>query len=146
MATLILTAILAFPTASASAMRPIGEGSFTTEASTTTARQHARPKRVCRIDWRDGRQEVMALIRCAARHFDVSVSTALYVADRESNFQPRAFNSGSCAQGLFQHLCRYWPDRASDYGYRGWSAFNGRANVMVTMKMVRRYGWGPWSL
>ncbi len=85
------------------------------------------------------------MIRCAARHFHVSVDTALYVANRESHYQPRAFNAGSCAKGIYQHLCHYWPERAQDFGYRGWSAFNGRANIMVTMKMVRRYGWEPWG-
>jgi hypothetical protein len=69
----------------------------------------------------------------------------LYVADRESRFQPRAFNAGSCAKGIYQHLCHYWPERAQDFGFRGRSAFNGRANIMVTMKMVRRYGWEPWG-
>lgn len=104
-----------------------------------------RPRKVCEVDWRDGRKHVKALIRCAARHFHVSVRTALYVAERESRFQPRAFNAGSCAKGIYQHLCHYWPERAQDFGFRGWSAFNGRANIMVTMKMVRRYGWEPWG-
>jgi hypothetical protein len=60
-------------------------------------------------------------------------------------FHPDAYNAGSCAKGIYQHLCAYWPGRASDYGFKGWSAFNARANIIVTMKMVRRYGWAPWS-
>jgi hypothetical protein len=42
-------------------------------------------------------------------------------------------------------LCRYWPDRAYSYGFRGRRAYNARANIIVTMKMVRRYGWTPWG-
>ena len=64
---------------------------------------------------------------------------------RESMFDPDAYNAWSCAKGIYQHLCRYWPGRAYDYGFKGWSAFNARANIIVTMKMVRRYGWAPWS-
>src|ERR671913_250073 len=60
---------------------------------------------------------------------------ALHVASRESNFQPRAYNSYSGASGIFQHLRRYWPGRADSYGFGGWSAFNARANIMVTMRM-----------
>jgi hypothetical protein len=124
--------------------REAGAASVSHAASERGSRDE-RPRKVCQVDWRDGRKHVKALIRCAARHFHVSVRTALYVADRESRFQPRAFNAGSCAKGIYQHLCHYWPERAHDFGFRGWSAFNGRANIMVTMKMVRRYGWEPWG-
>ena len=37
---------------------------------------------------------------------------ALYVADRESEFRPKAYNGYSGASGIFQHLRRYWPGRA----------------------------------
>lgn len=104
------------------------------------------PKRICNIDWREGRWHVKKLIRCAANHWDVGVRTALYVADRESDFRPKAFNRSSCAKGVYQHLCRYWDGRAYAYGFKGKSAFNARANIIVTMKMVRRYGWSPWGM
>jgi soluble lytic murein transglycosylase-like protein len=132
-ATLILTAIMAFPVAQASAL------------TTTGARYTYTPEKICAIDWRDGRSEVKQLIRCAANHWDVSVTKALAIADRESNYRPRAYNDWSCAKGIYQHLCKYWPDRAFDYGFKDWSAFNARANIIVTMKMVKRYGWGPWG-
>ena len=57
----------------------------------------------------------------------------------------RAYNSWSCAKGIYQHLCRYWPSRADAYGFDDWSAYNARANVMVTMRMVKHYGWGAWG-
>jgi hypothetical protein len=130
-ATLILTAMLTI----APALRA-------PEASAYTY----TPRKICQIDWRDGRWHVKKLIRCAARHWGVSPRMALYVADRESDFRPRAFNGSSCAKGVFQHLCRYWSGRAYRYGFKGWSAFNARANIIVTMKMVKRYGWSPWGV
>ena len=103
------------------------------------------PRKICAIDWRAGRTEMKHLIRCAARHWDVNADKALSIAHRESLYDPDAHNSWSCAKGIYQHLCRYWPDRAYDYGFKGRSAFNARANIIVTMKMVRRHGWGPWG-
>jgi soluble lytic murein transglycosylase-like protein len=102
--------------------------------------------RICPIEWRRGPRQVRRLVRCAARHWSVSVPTALDVARRESNFRHRAFNRSSCASGVYQHLCHYWPGRAREYGFRGRSPFNARANVIVTMRMVRRGGWDPWGL
>ena len=71
---------------------------------------------------------------------------ALYVAGRESEFRPKAYNGYSGASGIFQHLRRYWPGRADVFGFDGWSAFNARANIMVTMRMVHRKGsWSDWG-
>ena len=103
------------------------------------------PRKICAIDWRAGPTEVKHLIRCAAHHWGVNAEKALSIAHRESLFHPDAYNSWSCAKGIYQHLCRYWAERALDYGFKGRSAFNARANIIVTMKMVRRHGWGPWG-
>jgi hypothetical protein len=104
------------------------------------------PAKICNIDWRKGTWHVKQLIRCAATHWHVpgGADTALEIADRESQFRPRAYNSSGCA-GIYQHMLRYWPGRASDFGFPGWSAFNARANIIVTIRMVKRFGWGPWS-
>jgi soluble lytic murein transglycosylase-like protein len=128
-ATLILTAlIIASPVAPAAG-----------EAYSYT------PRKICAIDWRAGTTEVKHLIRCAARHWGVNADKALSVAHRESLFDPHAYNASSCAKGIYQHLCRYWPERADDYGFKGRRAFNARANIIVTMKMVRRDGWAAWG-
>jgi soluble lytic murein transglycosylase-like protein len=128
-ATLILTAlIIACPVAP-----PTGQAySYTS-------------RRICAIDWREGKHQVRHLIRCAANHWDVNPDKAIAIARRESLFDADAYNSWSCAKGIYQHLCRYWPGRAYDYGFKGRSAFNARANIIVTMKMVRRYGWSAWG-
>jgi hypothetical protein len=102
--------------------------------------------RVCDYDWRQGPWHVRQLIRCAATRWSVpgGALMALYVADRESNYDPQAYNPSGAA-GIYQHLLSYWPGRATTYGFHGWSAFNARANIIVTMKMVHGSGWGPWS-
>jgi len=138
-ATLLLTAIFSFPTAQASAVTR-DDGGSNLSAITGTM------DTICRIDWRLGPRKVKKLIRCVAGYYGVNVDKALYVARRESRFDPKAYNASSCAKGLYQHLCKYWPTRADDYGFADWSAYNGRANVFVTIKMVRRYGWQPWGL
>lgn len=115
------------------------------QASIREERYTYTPDRICDIDWRDGVLHVKRLIRCAANHWGVDVSKALYIADRESNFRPEAYNSWSCAKGIYQHICTYWPDRAFKFGFKGRSAFNARANIIVSMKMVSRVGWGPWG-
>jgi hypothetical protein len=116
--------------------------------NTANAREADVSRRLCQIDWRKGRWHVKQLIRCAEDRWSVpgGPSRALYVANRESNYRPKAYNSYSGASGIFQHLRRYWPGRADVFGFDGWSAFNARANIMVTMRMVHRLGsWSHWG-
>ena len=117
------------------------------QAAPLVARRQAQvPARVCNFDWRKNTYQVRRLIRCAANHWNVpgGAGMALYIANRESKFHPTAYNPSGCA-GIYQHMLRYWPGRAAAYGFRGWSAFNARANIIVTMRMVERSGWGPWG-
>lgn len=109
-------------------------------------RHEKRTNVICNYDWHKGRWQIKQLIRCAAEHWNVpgGESMALAVADRESHFRPNAYNPSGCA-GIYQHMLKYWPGRAAAYGFPGWSAFNARANIIVTMRMVVQDGWGPWS-
>lgn len=135
-ATLILTATtLTFPSAGANASPVVGS------ASSTTTHRSA----ICPVEWRKGTFYVKKLIRCAAHHYGVNADKAVSVAFRESRFHPKAYNSWSCAKGIYQHLCKYWPERADTYGFDDWSAYNARANVMVTVRMVKKHGWSPWG-
>lgn len=104
------------------------------------------PARICDYDWRKGTYQVRQLIVCAADRWPVpgGAAMALSIAERESNLQPSAYNPSGSA-GIYQHLLRYWPGRAATYGFPGWSAFNARANIIVTIRMVNRGGWGPWG-
>ena len=117
-------------------------------ANATIERRPSRvPTKICPIRWERGPWFVKQMIRCAARHFHVpgGVAKALYIAGRESHYYPGAYNAYSGALGVYQHLSRYWPGRATAYGFRGWSGFNARANIIVTMRMVRSTGWYPWG-
>jgi hypothetical protein len=106
------------------------------------------PRKICPIDWQKGTWHVKKLIRCAAHRWHVpgGAEKALSIANRESHFRPRAYNSYSGASGIYQHLRTYWPGRAFTYGFKGWSPFNARANIIVSMRMVHRLGsWRPWG-
>ncbi len=107
-------------------------------------RSQIRPS-FCSIDWRDGDAAVRRLIRCAEQRWSVpgGARKAIAVARCESGFEPDAYSSGNA--GIYQHATRYWPGRARRWGFRGWSAYNGRANIMVTLRMVQRTGWSPWA-
>ena len=133
-ASLLTAVIMSFPIAT------------TSEAMVQRDQQRVVSTKICPIDWRQSTWHVKQLIRCAAAHHGVNASTALYVAWRESRYRPSAYNAAGGAAGIYQHLLKYWPDRAADYGFRDWSPFNARANIMVTMRMVRLYGWDPWGL
>lgn len=99
-------------------------------------------------------RRVKHLIACAERVYPSTggLSQALCVAHRESRYWPWAHNESSDARGLFQHLQRYWPGRVTSHLRQRWmphvwqpSAYNARANVLVTMRMARSGGWGPWG-
>jgi hypothetical protein len=141
-AALLLVVALTFATAPAASSRPVAA-----RRGAHANRAVINPRRVCAIQWRKGTPFVKKLIRCAASHFRIpgGPAKALLVAFRESKFAPRAFNARSCAQGLYQHLCRYWRGRAVAFGFGRWSPYNARANVFVTMRMVLLEGWGPWG-
>jgi len=95
-------------------------------------------------------------IACAERIWSVpgGLSSALFYANRESHFYPWAANPSGCL-GVYQHMSRYWPGRVSAWIDRNWyskwrwdqgiSAFDMRANVIVTMRMAHSTGWGPWG-
>lgn len=120
----------------------------TSPVTAAHARESGAPPHVCKFDWRKGPWHVKQLIRCAEDRWRVpgGAAMALHVAERESDYRPQAYNSDSGASGIFQHLRRYWPSRADSFGFGGWSAFNARANIMVTMRMVHRMGsWSHWG-
>lgn len=116
------------------------------DATTAWAVDTGGSSRICPIDWRQSTSQIRKLIRCAATYHGVDPGTALYIAWRESRYYPSAYNAEGDAAGVYQHLMKYWPDRAETYGFPGSSPFNARANIFVTMRMVREFGWAPWDL
>jgi hypothetical protein len=119
------------------------------DASTSTATDTASRKvarRVCDYEWKRSTYQLKRLIRCAARRWSVNggPDKAVSVARCESRFNPNAYNPGGYA-GVFQQATRYWRSRATTYGFRDSSVYNGRANIVVSVRMAHRTGWGAWS-
>lgn len=102
---------------------------------------------VCDFDWRAGPSEVEKLIRCAAEIWPVQggPDKAVEVAKCESSLRPDAVGGDGLYLGIFQQHRDYWPARATRYGFDGVSALNGRANIIVSIRMASEGGWGPWS-
>jgi soluble lytic murein transglycosylase-like protein len=73
------------------------------------------------------------------------VDRALRVMWCESKGDPGAVNGRSGAAGLFQHLPKYWDDRAAKAGWAGADIFDPTANVAVAAWLWRWGGWGHWS-
>ncbi|MBI4260285.1 MAG: hypothetical protein HY658_06925 [Actinobacteria bacterium] len=111
--------------------------------SAGTAAQATHGSAECPWHWWKGPWHVKQLIKCAADAEGVSIPTSIRVARCESGFDPGEYYNGHA--GVYQHALKYWPGRAKTYGFAGWSAYNGRANVYVTMRMVDDGGWNPWS-
>jgi hypothetical protein len=105
------------------------------------------PQKVCDQDWRQGTWHIRQLIKCAARRWDSpgTPSKAVEVARCESHLNPAAYNSGGYG-GLFQQSTRYWPGRAERWGQPDRSVFNGRANIIVSIRMAHALGsWSAWG-
>lgn len=113
--------------------------------------QHEYMERRCRYGELDPgvqtQREMRATIECAVRRWPVpgGLSMALLVASHESGLQADAYNSSSGACGIYQHLIRYWPGR-QDQADRPWmpigeSCKNGRANIIVSIRIAHRLGW-----
>ena len=95
--------------------------------------------------------QVIRLIRCAVDHFPTSLGTAMYVANRESGYEPLADNGG-CCKGVYQQHVTYWQGRVDSYNQAmprrlevPSSVYDGAANVLVSIRMAHRAGWGPWT-
>lgn len=75
------------------------------------------------------------------------VACALNIIDMESEGDPRAYNSRTSAEGLFQHLSKYWKGRAAASGFRDSdglyaSPYNAEANIAAAWLIAK--GSNPW--
>jgi hypothetical protein len=105
------------------------------------------PRKVCDYDWREGTWHVKQLIKCAAHrwHSPGAATKAIEVARCESGLRPDAYNPNGYA-GLFQQATQYWPGRADHWGQPDRSVFNGRANIIVSIRMAASLGdWSAWA-
>lgn len=109
----------------------------------------------CRFQTTDGKlgwsvKEVKKTIRCAEKKFPSSLDTAMYIADRESNFYQFADNPYSSASGVYQFIDSTWSSlrytHLKDFSNR-WdlntSVWDARANVMIAVKWAQVSGWCP---
>jgi len=104
-------------------------------------------ERICDYDWKASKRQVRLLIRCAARHWGSpgGASKALDVARCESGLNTDAYNPGGYA-GVYQQAVHYWPDRADKWGFPDRSVYNGRANIIVSIRMANSAdSWGIWG-
>lgn len=75
------------------------------------------------------------------------VGEALSIIRCESNGDPEVANPVSGAAGLFQHIPRYWPERAAAAGFPGASPFEAEPNVAAAAWLVAvsvESGLPPW--
>jgi hypothetical protein len=120
-------------------------------AAATSSASSTGTSGLCAIRWyNNGSYDTWAIkriIRCAVHHFPVpgGASRALYVAHRESRFDPYARNGTN--KGIYQQGKKFWPDRYRKFGfdYLKYNIYNARTNVIVSIRMVHRHGWGAWA-
>ncbi len=113
----------------------------------TALLHHTNPAAVCTQQAKTP-EGVVALIRCAAPKLGVSTDHALYIAHRESHYEPWAKNPSSSASGVFQVVSGTWRGFVSRYRYGhlvGTNVFSGRDNVILSLRAVKHAGWGPWG-
>jgi hypothetical protein len=80
----------------------------------------------------------------AAKYFTAEdVNRAVRVAWCESHFNPASTNLRTGAVGLFQHLPRYWEDRAESAGFPGAEPTDPEASTAAAAWAV--YNEGGWD-
>jgi len=90
-------------------------------------------------------EKALGLIRCE------SVGDPNAVSHKEWTVKPAGWTAETAdewkAKGLFQHLPRYWPERAAAAGFPGASIFDPEANIAAAAWLVYKTpgGWGHWS-
>lgn len=90
---------------------------------------------------------IRAMLRCAERMFPVSggIDKVMAVVACESEFDPFTEHEGHI--GLFQHKREFWLARWRTWSLDGMprNPTNAWVNIMVSMRIINRYGWSAWS-
>jgi len=79
---------------------------------------------------------------------DYLVNCALNIIHFESYGNPQAYNTSVSAEGLFQHLSKYWKGRAAAAGFRDSNGlyatpYNAEANIAVSWFLAKNSD--PWD-
>jgi hypothetical protein len=81
----------------------------------------------------------------ASRYFEpADVNRAVRIAWCESRFDPNAVDLRTGGVGLFNHLLRYWDERAANAGFPGADATNAEASTAAAAWEV--YEGGGWDV
>lgn len=81
-----------------------------------------------------------------SRLMGVPTQTALCIARRESEFDPKAKNKGSSAGGVFQFVDETWLETAGRMG-KDWTLddkFSEEKNIEAAMWKMKREGYSAW--
>jgi len=114
----------------------------------------AKAAGMCQFPWQTDNggystYQVKRIIQCAVAHYPVpgGQSKAMYIARRESRFDPYAVNPNGRFKGIYQQGITWWQGRYNTYGfsYLPNKILNARTNIIVSIRMVHRHGWGPWG-
>lgn len=92
---------------------------------------------------------VKALIQCTSPILGLSTSKNLYIAHRESRYNPFVCNSSDHC-GVYQDAQAIWNYEVSHYVYGhtlgALSRTNGRANVILNLRYMKHHGYAPWGM
>ena len=85
-------------------------------------------------------------VRDAAAEFGVDPNLMVTIARCESGLTPWAQNRSSGAAGLFQHIPRYYPPRATAIGYHASQVdpLRPRQNARAAAWLLAEAGTSPW--
>jgi hypothetical protein len=76
------------------------------------------------------------------------IDESLYIAERESGYEPKADNPTSTAAGLYQWLESSWPGGRFDKMRRRFefpnTRWDPRAAAFVSARVMKDGGCGPW--
>ena len=95
-----------------------------------------------------GKRDVEAWRSLVAKYWPADlVDCALNIIEKESQGDPRAYNSRTSAEGLFQHLSKYWKGRAAAAGFKDSNGlyatpYNAEANIAAAWLIAS--GSNPW--
>jgi hypothetical protein len=115
--------------------------------STAGSRALSGPCALARRDGETVQHYAIRRIRCAVTRFGPVPGgsvRAVCIARRESGLYPKASSATGMYVGLYQHLASAWKQRFATWTKAWWglptSAFSGRSNAIVTIRMVHSAG------
>jgi hypothetical protein len=87
---------------------------------------------------------------CAVEKWPVPLEALIALGSCESGWNRLAWNPAGYA-GIFQHSVGAFPGRVRAFEPPTWSSKlspdwrNSRSQIVMTVRMIRAVGWGPWG-